>query len=235
MEVQKKRCRICNIEKSLDDFYKSKTHIDGRESYCKDCKNKRGKERYAKNPDAHKVVCKAYYEDHKDEHISRMIAYFNDPTHPEHKEKHRAGTKKYMRENRDKFRDREREYKKTRMKNDPKLRISHNISTYIRISLNNNKQGQHWEDLVGYTLQDLRQHLESKFDEKMSWDNYGSYWHIDHIVGIANFNYTSYEDKAFKKCWSLENLQPLYGLDNCSKGDRISEEWNNVELAAQLL
>jgi hypothetical protein len=91
------------------------------------------------------------------------------------------------------------------------------------------------EELVGYTLEQLMMHLESKFDSKMTWENYGSYWHVDHIVGVANFNYNSYEDEAFKKCWSLANLQPLYGPDNMAKGDVISEEWNNVELAAQLL
>ena len=57
----------------------------------------------------------------------------------------------------------------------------------------------------------------------------------DHKVPIAAFDYTSYEDEAFKRCWSLENLQPLKNLDNLLKRDTISEEWNNVELAAQLL
>lgn len=228
----KKQCIKCKKIKPCDEFYKTKT---GFESYCKECKNKKGRERYEKNPEAHKAVCKAYYKEHKQEHVNRMIAYFNDPLHPEHKEKHRAGTKKYMKENRDKFREREREYKKNRLKDNPKLRVSHNISTYMRTSLNNNKHGQHWESLVGYTLKDLINHLESQFDINMNWDNYGSYWHIDHIVGISNFNYTSYNDEAFKKCWSLENLQPLKGEDNCSKGDTISEEWGNVELAAQLL
>jgi hypothetical protein len=45
----------------------------------------------------------------------------------------------------------------------------------------------------------------------------------------------SYHDDSFKKCWSLENLQPLCGEDNLLKRDIISEEWNNIELAAQLL
>ena len=94
---------------------------------------------------------------------------------------------------------------------------------------------QNKNDLVGYTLDDLVKHLESKFDDKMSWNNYGSYWHVDHKVPIAAFDYTSYEDEAFKRCWSLENLQPLKNLDNLLKRDTISEEWNNVELAAQLL
>ena len=233
MEIQKKKCKICNQEKVIDEFYK--THRGGTESYCKDCKNKKGKERYAKNLEHHKSICKAYYEIHKEEHNSRMISYINDPDHPERKEKHRAGVKRYMKENRDQFRDREREYKKLRLKNDTKLRVSHNISTYMRTSLNNNKHGRHWEYLVGYTLDDLIRHLESKFDENMSWENYGIYWHIDHIVGIANFNYTSYNDEEFKKCWSLENLQPLYAPENCSKGDIISEEFGNIESAAQLL
>lgn len=229
------KCSICKNAKSFKEFYESKNNPFSVESTCKDCKNDRGKERYKENPDPHKAICKSYYEEHKEEHNQRTIAYINDPNHPEHKEKHRAGTKKYMHENRDKFRDRETKYKQNRLKNDPKLRISHNISTYLRTSLNGQKHGRHWENLLGYTLQDLTFHLESKFDDKMTWDNYGSYWHIDHIVGIANFNYSSYEDEAFKKCWSLQNLQPLYGPDNCSKGDIISEEYNNVELAAQLL
>jgi hypothetical protein len=228
-------CSKCGKVKSFEDFYKKYNSPFGVEPICKSCKNDGGKKRYKENPDKHKIVCKSYYEKHKEEHIQRMTAYINDPEYPERKEKHRAGTKRYMHENRDKFRDRETKYKQDRLKNNPKLRVSHNISTYIRTSLNGQKHGRHWEDLLGYTLQDLIIHLESKFDDKMNWENYGSYWHIDHVVGIANFNYTSYEDEAFKKCWSLQNLQPLYGPDNSIKGDTISEKWNNVELAAQLL
>lgn len=97
------------------------------------------------------------------------------------------------------------------------------------------KNGTSINKILGYSMADLKQHLESKFDDKMTRDNYGSYWHIDHIVRVANFSFTSYNDEAFKRCWSLQNLQPLYGPDNLKKKDQISEEWNNVELAAQLL
>jgi len=43
------------------------------------------------------------------------------------------------------------------------------------------------------------------------------------------------KNDTFKKCWSLQNLQPLKSELNLKKKDIISEEWNNVELAAQLL
>jgi hypothetical protein len=229
------KCCICGKIKCFKEFHVSKITPFGVEALCKICKSEKGKNRYLKNPDHHKEICRSYYEEHKEEHNARMIAYINDPEHPERKEKHRAGTKKYMKENRDKFRDREKTYKRKRLYENIKIRISHNISTYIRSSLNSSKNGCHWETIVGYTLNELILHLESQFNDIMNWNNYGSYWQIDHIVPIAAFNYISYEDEAFKKCWSLKNLQPLPISINCSKGDKICREFENVELAAQLL
>jgi len=66
-------------------------------------------------------------------------------------------------------------------------------------------------DKVGFTTLELMGHLEAQFKEGMSWDNYGrNGWHIDHICPISSFKFTSYNDKDFKECWSLENLQPLW-------------------------
>jgi predicted transcriptional regulator len=186
-----------------------------------------------------------YYEANKEIILENQKQYYLDNI-----ASHRANCKDYYERNKDKLKKRSRDYKKLHhdehnqyMKNytnnrrliDPMFRLSKYFGTRLWISLKNNKNDQHWEDLVGYTLQDLRQHLESKFDDKMTWDNYGSYWHVDHIVPIAAFTYNSYHDDSFKKCWSLENLQPLCGEDNLLKRDIISEEWNNIELAAQLL
>jgi len=67
----------------------------------------------------------------------------------------------------------------------------------------------------------------------MNWENYGSYWEIDHIVPLSAFKITSYEDESFKNCWSLKNLRPLQHSVNSSKKDQINEQWGNVELAAQ--
>jgi len=114
-------------------------------------------------------------------------------------------------------------------------KLSKNFSNAIYRNLAKQKSNTHWEEFVDFTLDELKQHLESLFDDNMSWDNYGSYWHVDHIVPVAAFNYQSYLDESFKRCWSLQNLQPLEISLNVSKQDFISEEWGNVELAAQLL
>jgi len=86
----------------------------------------------------------------------------------------------------------------------------------MRQSLKRNKNGYHWEKLVGYTLDNLIQHLESQFKEGMTWDNQGK-WHIDHIRPIFSFDFDSYKDKEFRQCWALDNLQPLWAKDNLRK------------------
>ncbi len=94
-------------------------------------------------------------------------------------------------------------------------------------SRNTSKRGNTWEKLVGYTVEELMAHLESKFWPGMSWSNYGQ-WHIDHIIPDSVFHYTSYEDPEFKECWALSNLQPLWAHDNQSKHAKMdwSEEQN---------
>ena len=74
--------------------------------------------------------------------------------------------------------------------------------------------------LLGYTLEELMSHLEKQFTEGMTWDNYGE-WHVDHKIPMASFNFETTEDREFKLCWCLDNLQPLWGSDNLSKGTKL--------------
>jgi len=60
-----------------------------------------------------------------------------------------------------------------------------------------------------FTLNQLKEHLESKFDINMNWENYGSYWDIDHIYPHSLLPYENMTDQNFLSVWSLENLQPL--------------------------
>ncbi len=71
--------------------------------------------------------------------------------------------------------------------------------------------------LVPYTVEEAKVHLEKQFDKDMNWDNYGTVWHIDHIVPQAYLSYVSPKQKNFKICWALSNLQPLKIRDNCAK------------------
>lgn len=81
--------------------------------------------------------------------------------------------------------------------------------------------------MLEFKVTDLKQHLESLFQPGMSWDNYGD-WHIDHIKPVSLFDITSYDCEDFKKCWCLENLQPLWAEDNRKKSNLVGPKWNNV-------
>ena len=89
-------------------------------------------------------------------------------------------------------------------------------------SLKSGKNNNHWEELVDYTLNDLKLHLEGLFTDGMSWGNYGR-WHIDHIRPVSSFNIKSFNCEDFKLCWSLENLQPLWAIDNFNKSNKFKE------------
>ncbi len=105
-----------------------------------------------------------------------------------------------------------------------KQKLGTNISRLVRQYLNKNgkrnKCGRKWEQVVGYTIEDLRLHLESQFIDGMTWENYGK-WHVDHIIPISFFVFDSIDDVEFKMCWRLENLQPLWAKDNLSKSYKL--------------
>ena len=78
-------------------------------------------------------------------------------------------------------------------------------------------------DKVGYTINELMAHLEKNFKPGMSWDNYGTDWHIDHRVPVSWFNYEDDNSTEFIKCWGLNNLQPKEAKENMSKGNRYAD------------
>lgn len=87
------------------------------------------------------------------------------------------------------------------------------------------KGGRKWESLVGYTLVQLKQHFEKQFTGQMTWENYGTYWWIDHKIPIKAFNFEKPEDIDFKKCWALKNLQPLEKIANIKKRDKVDRPY----------
>ena len=131
--------------------------------------------------------------------------------------------KRYHLEHRDRAREIRRIYIKRAEKENPKIHIDRRFGTIIGQCLHGKKAFRKWENLVGYTITDLMAHLEYLFTPEMSWDNYGSYWDIDHKKPKSLFHYTSPEDQEFKDCWALKNLQPLEHIENVRKSNHYTE------------
>jgi hypothetical protein len=102
-------------------------------------------------------------------------------------------------------------------------RIHRRMTSLMGQLLRKKKAGRSWVALVGYDAAVLVRHLERQFHSGMSWANMGQ-WHIDHIRPTSSFSFTSTDDPDFKACWAIENLRPLWKVDNLSKGDRWSPE-----------
>lgn len=99
----------------------------------------------------------------------------------------------------------------------PGYRLHQNMSRAIRAGLRGQKGWRSWQALVGYTLDDLQQHIERQFDKRMRWENYGA-WVIDHIRPRSQFEFNDPTDPAFAECWALSNLRPLWAAENAAKG-----------------
>jgi hypothetical protein len=133
----------------------------------------------------------------------------------ENRERSRKIKREWHSRNIDSVRTKAREYARNQRK-DPFKRISKNLSKAIWQSLNGKKGGKKWLSYVDFTMEELKIHLESKFTDKMTWDNYGKIWHIDHIKPLSWFNL----EEEFKDAWNLSNLQPLEAFTNLSKNNR---------------
>jgi hypothetical protein len=81
---------------------------------------------------------------------------------------------------------------------------------------------------LSYTMDQLIKHLENQFQEGMTWKNYGGYahcWNVDHIYPRSRLLYDSVKHPNFQKCWSLNNLQPMWVKDNLKKGNLIPKNF----------
>jgi len=140
----------------------------------------------------------------------------------QNKEHRKQYLKEYREKNIDKIRENKRNYERTRKANDPIYKLINNFRTAIYQVLKENQvqKNGHYFDILKYSPENLIEHLESKFKDNMTWDNYGE-WHVDHIKPISSFKITEIGDNEFMSCWSLDNLQPLWGDENIRKSNKL--------------
>lgn len=104
---------------------------------------------------------------------------------------------------------------------DLQFRIKHSLRNRFKAALRQQKtkKSDTLFNLTGCSYEEFIQHIESQFQEGMSWDNYGKDgWHIDHIKPCASFDLTDPQQQ--KLCFHFTNLQPLWAEDNLKKGSK---------------
>ena len=102
-------------------------------------------------------------------------------------------------------------------KQTPQRRLAVNLRTRMWKAVKRNQRAGSVVRDLGCTINELKAHLESKFQQGMTWGNWAfDGWHIDHIKPLASFDLTDREQ--FKEACHYTNLQPLWAEENLSKG-----------------
>ena len=227
-----KTCSKCKNEKQLDEFYLDRSAKDGRRYNCIECckagRNKeKDKEYRERNKDKVKPVPKdlkklrndRYYSQNK-EKVKKMASdyYLNN----------RDRKLNYQKEYQTKNKDKRNAYLTERRNNDPLFRLITSIRNLIYNSFyyNGYVKKSKTNEILGCTFEELKSHLENRFEDWMTWENKGAYngefdygWDIDHIVPLS----TAKSEEDILRLSHFTNLQPL-----CSKVNRDIKK-NNLE------
>jgi len=139
------------------------------------------------------------------------------------KEYQKEYTKEYQIKNKERLNVYKRNYYKKRLKKtsdkDIQFVISNALRNRFRQALKKNHKTGHAVRDLGCSIIEFKSYLESKFQEGMSWNNYGLHgWHIDHVKPLALFDLS--DKKQVLEACHYTNLQPLWAKDNFSKSDK---------------
>lgn len=104
---------------------------------------------------------------------------------------------------------------------DPIKKLIHHQRTRVWQALKGKGKSNRTLELIGCTATEFKAHLESKFQDGMTWDNYGE-WHVDHIKPCSLFQLEL--DSEQRACFNYLNTQPLWATENLSKGAKYEQQ-----------
>jgi hypothetical protein len=185
-----KTCSKCKIEKEETEFHKNKSRKSGLADYCKSCMKLSLKNWYV----GHKSVARDYIKQWKENNRARC----------------REVDRKWWKNNLEK----QRQYR-----NKPHTKLIRNLRRRLNHVLRGVHKSAHTMELIGCSIEQLKEYLEKQFQSGMSWENYGE-WHVDHIRPCASFDLTDPDQQ--RVAFNYRNLQPLWAKDNLSKGAKYA-------------
>lgn len=172
---------------------------------CSKCKTKKDLNQFYKEKsrkDGYGMYCKECEKEYKKQY------YLNN------KEEIKKQHKQYNLNSKNKANIRQ----KNRRLNDPLFKLTCNISSLIRISINGKgySKKSKTNKILGCSYEDFKKYLEQKFTDGMSWSNQGL-WELDHIYPVSRAT----DEQHLIKINHYTNFQPLWKDDNRKKGNKI--------------
>ena len=224
-----KICTECKTNKELSDYYAKKSGKYGKDAICKSCRIKK----YSNSR-------KAYYKTYKRKHdsyvsnrtypngkktcgkcnVEKLLSdFYYDSSRKDYKSQCKECkieiTSKYAKNNRDKI----NKSRKKRFKENPQLRIKSSYYTRLNQCYKKKYKSKTLLYYMGCSFEQFIEWIHFQFEKGMTFDNYGSEWHMDHVKPCASFDLTKEND--LKECMNWKNIRPCWGKENISKSDKI--------------
>ena len=241
--IRTRKCSKCEMDKNESDFPFRDRKRGILRTECRECAkqikaayhitNKVYSQEYAReyrkqNGEKIKAQRAAGYQRNKDKILERSHIFYS-----ENKDTILEQKKEYYEDNKTAIIAQHNEYTRNRNKTDIAYKLRKRVSNLIYQVLRGDKNGS-CLDFLPYTIEELKIHLEAKFEPWMNWENWGRYsiknwddndpttfkWHIDHIIPQSCFHYETMDCQEFMDCWALSNLRPYSAKQNIIDGDR---------------
>ncbi len=198
--VEGKSCSKCKNWKSLESFNNLQSSWDGLRTECKDCLS----EYRAGRKEEMREFNKQYWVKTKDIQTER---------HKKWKEENREHVNEYSRLYAKK------NYKKDMQNVQYKLKKNLRCRLYHAIKYGYGVKNDNTLNLLSCSIEFFQGYMESKFEDGMTWENYGK-WHVDHIIPCSSWDLTI--PSEVRMCFHYLNLQPMWGSENTAKKDKFN-------------
>ncbi len=213
--MTEKECHICNILKPIDSYrkYTNKSDVNSYSKTCKKCLNENDKIRKKnlrkKKQDTFIAKCEKCQQDKVLKEFAKLKKFYKRKIcilcYPAFES------------------EQKNEWCKNESKTNMNYRIKKSLAARLRTVLVKNDSTMNY---IGCNIQFLREWFEYNFTCDMNWDNYGTYWSIDHIIPVRKFDLTDETEKL--QCWNWSNLIPVTVKYNSTKKEIDLEQVNNV-------
>ena len=229
-----KKCTKCGETKPVDEYHKKKSGKYGRRGRCKECRRedtkiynqseaRKAAQKTYNQSEARKAAKKAYRESEKGKATEKAYRKRYQQSEKgkssmkryQQSEKGKAALKKYKQS--EKGKAYYKANRKNRYQTDPVYKLHCLLRSGFYQWIKGNQKTCRTEQYVGCTYKELLDHLESQFEEGMTWENQGE-WQIDHFKAQSRFDPTI-EEEAYM-CWHYTNLQPMWASENISCGNK---------------
>jgi len=212
-EITEKKCNICEINKPFDKYRKYSHSEESYSKTCKKCLNEQDKIR-KKNLRQKRLTtliakCDKCGEDKFLKNFAKLKKFYK-------KKICISCYPKFLVEQKN-------EWCKNENKTNINYRLKKSLASRLRAVLTKNDSTMNY---IGCNIQYLREWFEYNFTDEMNWDNYGTYWSIDHIIPVYKFDLTDEKEKL--QCWNWSNLMPVTVKYNSSKKNIDINQVNNI-------